>query len=164
MTYIASRYAYVTFKKVRRSISWVLMYSHYNTTVNFNNWIYVILNFCKKIIELSTLVLITRHHMTHKYFRSLKMPSYEWLLVISISGYRCNHLLTATLRSGGFEEKLWRVAGKIVLVTLLIGLLQQTITWYMVVGKLIIIPALGHQNKGKSSFTGSGLFDVPVRE
>ena len=32
----------------------------------------------------------------------------------------------------------------------------------MVVGKLIIIPALGHQNsdqnKGKSSFTGSGLF------
>ena len=24
--------------------------------------------------------------------------------------------------------------------------------------KLIIIPALGHQNKGKSSFTGSGLF------
>ena len=39
-----------------------------------------------------------------------------------------------------------------------IGLLQQTITWYMVVGKLIIIPALGHQNKGKTSFTGSGLF------
>ena len=39
-----------------------------------------------------------------------------------------------------------------------IGLLQQTITWYMVVGKLIIIPALGHQNRGKSSFTGSGLF------
>ena len=39
-----------------------------------------------------------------------------------------------------------------------IGLLQQTITLYMVVGKLIIIPALGHQNKGKSSFTGSGLF------
>ena len=32
------------------------------------------------------------------------------------------------------------------------------ITWYMVVSKLIIIPALGHQNKGKSSFTGSGLF------
>ena len=28
----------------------------------------------------------------------------------------------------------------------------------MVVGKLIIIiPVLGHQNKGKSSFTGSGL-------
>ena len=25
-------------------------------------------------------------------------------------------------------------------------------------GKLIIIPALGHQNKGKSSVTGSGLF------
>ena len=25
-----------------------------------------------------------------------------------------------------------------------IGFLQQTITWYMVVGKLIIIPALGH--------------------
>ena len=25
-----------------------------------------------------------------------------------------------------------------------IGLLQQTITWYMVTGKLIIIPALGH--------------------
>jgi len=25
-----------------------------------------------------------------------------------------------------------------------IGLLQKTITWYMVVGKLIIIPALGH--------------------
>ena len=25
-------------------------------------------------------------------------------------------------------------------------------------GKLIIIPALGHQNKGKSIFTGSGLF------
>ena len=40
----------------------------------------------------------------------------------------------------------------------LIGLLQQTITLYMVVGKLIVIPALGHQNKGKSSFTGSGLF------
>ena len=39
----------------------------------------------------------------------------------------------------------------------LIGLLQQTITWYMV-GKLIVIPALGHQNKGNSSFTGSGLF------
>ena len=35
---------------------------------------------------------------------------------------------------------------------------QQTITWYMVAGKLIVIPALGHQNKGKSSFTGSGLF------
>ena len=43
---------------------------------------------------------------------------------------------------------------------MLIGLLQQTITWYMVAGKLIIIPALGHQNKGKSSFTGSGLFVV----
>ena len=28
----------------------------------------------------------------------------------------------------------------------------------MVAGKLIIIPALVHQNKGKSSFTGSGLF------
>ena len=28
----------------------------------------------------------------------------------------------------------------------------------MVAGKLIIIPALGHQNKGKSSFIGSGLF------
>ena len=28
-----------------------------------------------------------------------------------------------------------------------IGLLQQTITWYMVVGKLIIIPAPGHSNK-----------------
>ena len=39
-----------------------------------------------------------------------------------------------------------------------IGLLQQTITWYMVEGKVIVIPALGHQNKGKSSFTGSGLF------
>ena len=39
-----------------------------------------------------------------------------------------------------------------------IGLLQETITWYIVVGELIIIPALGHQNKGKSSFTGSGLF------
>ena len=38
----------------------------------------------------------------------------------------------------------------------IIGLLQQTITWYMVAGKLIIIPALGHQNKGKSSFIGSG--------
>ena len=32
------------------------------------------------------------------------------------------------------------------------------ITWYMVVGRLIIILALGHQNKGKASFTGSGLF------
>ena len=28
----------------------------------------------------------------------------------------------------------------------------------MLEGKLIIIPALGHQNKGKTSFTGSGLF------
>ena len=28
----------------------------------------------------------------------------------------------------------------------------------MLEAKLIIIPALGHQNKGKSSFTGSGLF------
>ena len=28
----------------------------------------------------------------------------------------------------------------------------------MLEGKLIIIPALGHQTKGKSSFTGSGLF------
>ena len=28
----------------------------------------------------------------------------------------------------------------------------------MVAGKLIVIPTLGHQNKGKSSFTGSGLF------
>ena len=28
----------------------------------------------------------------------------------------------------------------------------------MLEGKLIIIPALGHQNKGKLSFTGSGLF------
>ena len=28
----------------------------------------------------------------------------------------------------------------------------------MVAGKLIIIPALEHQNKGKSSFTGSCLF------
>jgi len=26
----------------------------------------------------------------------------------------------------------------------------------MLEGKLIIIPALGHQNKGKSSYTGSG--------
>ena len=40
----------------------------------------------------------------------------------------------------------------------MIGLLQQTITWYMVVRELIIIPTLGHQNKGKSRFTGSGLF------
>ena len=42
-----------------------------------------------------------------------------------------------------------------------IGLLPLTITWYksaMLEGKLIIIHALGHQNKGKSSFTGSGLF------
>ena len=46
----------------------------------------------------------------------------------------------------------------VAMVTLTIGLLQQTIIWDMVVGKLIIIPALGHQNKGKSSFTGSGLF------
>ena len=38
------------------------------------------------------------------------------------------------------------------------GLLQQTVTWYMVAGKLIIIPALRHQNKGKSSVTDSGLF------
>ena len=37
-----------------------------------------------------------------------------------------------------------------------IGLSQQIITWYMVVGKFITIPALGHQSKGKSSFTGSG--------
>ena len=29
---------------------------------------------------------------------------------------------------------------------------------WRVEGKLIIILALGHQNKGKSSFTGSGLF------
>ena len=29
----------------------------------------------------------------------------------------------------------------------IIGLLQQTITWYMVAGKLVIIPALGHYNK-----------------
>ena len=28
----------------------------------------------------------------------------------------------------------------------------------MVAGKLIIITAVRHQNKGKSSFTGSGLF------
>ena len=28
----------------------------------------------------------------------------------------------------------------------------------MLEGKLIIIPALGHQKKGKSNFTGSGLF------
>jgi len=28
----------------------------------------------------------------------------------------------------------------------------------MLESKLIIIPAIGHQNKGKSSFTGSGLF------
>ena len=33
----------------------------------------------------------------------------------------------------------------------------------MLVGKLIIIPALGHQNKGKSSFTGSGLFVLMSR-
>jgi len=113
---------------MRRSISWVLMYSHYNATVNVNNWIYVTFNFCNKIIELRTLVLITRHHMTHKYIRSLKMPSYEWLLVISISGYRCNHLLTATLRSDGFEEKLWRVSGEIVLVILLIIHINFTMT------------------------------------
>ena len=30
-------------------------------------------------------------------------------------------------------------------------------------GKLIIIPALGHQNKGKSSFTVSGLFVLMSR-
>ena len=29
-------------------------------------------------------------------------------------------------------------------IAVAIDLLQQTITWYMVVGKLIIIPALGH--------------------
>ena len=46
----------------------------------------------------------------------------------------------------------------VAMVTLITGLRQQTIIWDMVVGKLIIIPALGHQNKGKSSFTGSGLF------
>jgi len=35
----------------------------------------------------------------------------------------------------------------------------------MLQGKLIIIPALGHQNKGKSNFTVSGLcFNVPVRD
>jgi len=28
----------------------------------------------------------------------------------------------------------------------------------MVHGGLIVVPAPGHQNKGKSSFTGSGLF------
>ena len=28
----------------------------------------------------------------------------------------------------------------------------------MVAGKLIVIPTLGHQNKGKSSFAGSSLF------
>ena len=41
------------------------------------------------------------------------------------------------------------------------GLLQLTITWYKIRhtgGQAIIIPALGHQNKGKSSFTCSGLF------
>ena len=42
-------------------------------------------------------------------------------------------------------------------VKVTIGILQQTTTWYMVVGKLII-PALGRQNEGKSSFAGSGLF------
>ena len=43
-----------------------------------------------------------------------------------------------------------------------IGLLQLTITWYtksaMLEGKLIIFPALGHQSKDKSRFTGLGLF------
>ena len=35
----------------------------------------------------------------------------------------------------------------------------------MLEDKLIIIPELVHQNKGKSSFTGSGLcFNVLVRE
>ena len=32
----------------------------------------------------------------------------------------------------------------------------------MLEGKLIIIPALGHQNKGKSSFSGSGGSSVGI--
>ena len=32
-----------------------------------------------------------------------------------------------------------------------IGLLQQTITWYMVVGKLIIIPALDIKTKARQA-------------
>ena len=46
-------------------------------------------------------------------------------------------------------------------LTEIIGLLQLTIRGTksaMLEGKLIIIPALGHQNKGKSNFTGSGFF------
>ena len=46
-------------------------------------------------------------------------------------------------------------------LTEMLGLLQLTIRGTksaMLEGKLIIIPALGHQNKGKSNFTGSGLF------
>jgi len=47
-----------------------------------------------------------------------------------------------------------------------IGLLQQTITSYMVMGKLIIIPALGHQKKrqDKLHWFRSLCFNVPVRE
>ena len=61
--------------------------------------------------------------------------------------------LTVTLTKGGLEK----------LASYVIGLLQLTITWYKIrdaggQARLIIIPALGHQNKGKSSFTGSGLF------
>ena len=48
------------------------------------------------------------------------------------------------------------------------GLLQQKITWYKkpatLEGKLIIIPALGHQNKGKSNFTGSGVFVLKMSQ
>ena len=52
----------------------------------------------------------------------------------------------------------------------IIGLLQLMIMWYkiskiMLEGKLIIIPALGHQNKGKSNHWFRSLcFNVPVGE
>ena len=54
-------------------------------------------------------------------------------------------------RIGKMHTHMRQISWERILPSLLshaeIGLLQQTITWYMVVGKLIIIPALGHQNK-----------------
>ena len=51
-------------------------------------------------------------------------------------------------RTGKMHTHMRQISWECILLPLLshaeIGLLQQTITWYMVVGKLIIIPALGH--------------------
>ena len=84
----------------------------------------------------------------------LKLPVISLRRLLQIISWELKAATTATSTKTSLENAHLGNGNYLVII----GLLQQTITWYMVAGKLIVIPALGHQNKGKSSFTGSGLF------